>query len=217
MTTTTLDPDLLERAARRYHDLGADALARRHAGRRTWPTGCGSPAPSRPTPSCCTRRWSSSPAPRSSPGSRPTASGPRSSGCSPCSTSSRPGRGRAARAGPRRPARRAEPRPGASPPRSRPATWRRPTSRPRAWRTPPRPTSSRRCSASTVLPNLAAAAHAPIFLYHLPRVAPRGEATPELLRPLARELARHPGLGIEWVHDRPATRRLTRRAGGRAG
>lgn len=57
---------------------------------------------------------------------------------------------------------------------------------------------------STVLPNLAAAAHAPIFLYHLPRVAPRGEATPELLRPLARELARHPGLGIEWVHDRPA-------------
>ena len=42
-----------------------------------------------------------------------------------------------------------------------------------------------------VLPNLAAAAHAPIFLYHLPRVAPRGEATAELLRPLARELARH--------------------------
>jgi hypothetical protein len=58
---------------------------------------------------------------------------------------------------------------------------------------------------TTVLPNLAAAAHAPIFLYHLPRVAPRGEATPELLRPLARELARSPGLGIEWVHDRPAT------------
>src|SRR6185295_10185463 len=54
---------------------------------------------------------------------------------------------------------------------------------------------------TTVLPNLAAAAHAPIFLYHLPRVAPRGEATPELLRPLARELARYPGLGIEWVGD----------------
>jgi hypothetical protein len=56
-----------------------------------------------------------------------------------------------------------------------------------------------------VLPNLAAAAHAPIFLYHLPRVAPRGEATAELLRPLARELARYPGLGIEWLRERPAT------------
>src|SRR6478609_6364081 len=58
---------------------------------------------------------------------------------------------------------------------------------------------------NAVLPNLAAAAHAPIFLYHLPRVAPRGDATAELLRPLARELARYPGLGIEWVRDRPAT------------
>jgi hypothetical protein len=58
---------------------------------------------------------------------------------------------------------------------------------------------------AAVLPNLAAAAHAPIFLYQLPRVAPRGDATPELLRPLARELARYPGLGIQWVHDRPAT------------
>jgi len=58
---------------------------------------------------------------------------------------------------------------------------------------------------AAVLPNLAAAAHAPIFLYQLPRVAPRGDATPELLRPLARELARYPGLAIEWVQDRPAT------------
>ena len=56
-----------------------------------------------------------------------------------------------------------------------------------------------------VLPALAAAGHAPIFLYHLPRVAPRGEATAELLRPLARELARAPGWHIGWVADRPAT------------
>jgi hypothetical protein len=62
-----------------------------------------------------------------------------------------------------------------------------------------------RLIGAAVLPNLAAAAHAPIFLYQLPRVAPRGEATPELLRPLARELARYPGLAIEWVQDRPTS------------
>jgi hypothetical protein len=62
-----------------------------------------------------------------------------------------------------------------------------------------------RTIGDAVLPNLAAAGHAPIFLYQLPRVAPRGEATPELLRPLARELARYPGLAIEWVRDRPVT------------
>lgn len=56
-----------------------------------------------------------------------------------------------------------------------------------------------------VLPSLAAAGHASIFLMQLPRVAPRGEATPALLRPLARELARGPGLAIEWVRDRPAS------------
>jgi len=44
--------------------------------------------------------------------------------------------------------------------------------------------------ADDVVPRLSAAAHAPIFLYQLPRVAPRGELTGELLRPLARELAR---------------------------
>jgi hypothetical protein len=58
---------------------------------------------------------------------------------------------------------------------------------------------------SVVLPDLAAAAHAPIFLYQLPRVAPRGEATPRLLRPLVRELARYPGLSIEWIQARPST------------
>ena len=41
-----------------------------------------------------------------------------------------------------------------------------------------------------VLPSLAAAGHAPIFLYQLPRVSPRGEAPTALLRPLARELGR---------------------------
>ena len=60
-----------------------------------------------------------------------------------------------------------------------------------------------------LLPALGAAGHAPIFLYHLPRVAPRGEASPELVRPLARELARAPDLQITWTADRP-------RAGGSA-
>ena len=56
-----------------------------------------------------------------------------------------------------------------------------------------------------VLPSLAAAGHAPIFLYQLPRVSPRGEAPTALLRPLARELGRFPQLQLEWVNDRPAT------------
>ena len=55
-----------------------------------------------------------------------------------------------------------------------------------------------------VLPGLAAAGHAPIFLYQYPRAAPRAEATMGLLRPLARELARYPQLHISWVADRPA-------------
>jgi hypothetical protein len=67
------------------------------------------------------------------------------------------------------------------------------------------PGGLRSCIGDAVLPNLAAAAHAPIFLYHLPRAAPRGEATPELLRPLVRELARHPGLQIDWVSERHTT------------
>jgi hypothetical protein len=53
-----------------------------------------------------------------------------------------------------------------------------------------------------VTPRLAAAAHAPIFLYQLPRVAPRGELTGELLRGLARELARAPGWRLHWVDGR---------------
>jgi hypothetical protein len=57
--------------------------------------------------------------------------------------------------------------------------------------------------ADAVLPRLAAAAHAPIFLFLLPRVAPRGELTGELLRPLARELARAPDWNLTWYQDRP--------------
>jgi hypothetical protein len=53
-----------------------------------------------------------------------------------------------------------------------------------------------------VTPRLAAAAHAPIFLYHLPRVAPRGEVTGELLRGLARELGRAPGWKLHWIDER---------------
>ena len=56
-----------------------------------------------------------------------------------------------------------------------------------------------------VLPSVAAAGHAPIFLYQLPRVSPRGEAATALLRPLARELGRFPQLQLEWVQDRPTT------------
>lgn len=56
-----------------------------------------------------------------------------------------------------------------------------------------------------VLPSLAAAGHAPIFLYQMPRVSPRGEAPTALLRPLARELGRFPQLQLEWVQHRPTT------------
>lgn len=62
-------------------------------------------------------------------------------------------------------------------------------------------TALRSLLTAAVLPRLSAAAHAPIFLYQLPRVAPRGEITPELLRPLARELARFPDWKLGWVDD----------------
>src|SRR5262249_57244905 len=57
--------------------------------------------------------------------------------------------------------------------------------------------------AADVVPRLAAAAHGPIFLYQLPRVAPRGEMSGELLRGLARELGRAPTWRIHWIDDRP--------------
>jgi hypothetical protein len=55
--------------------------------------------------------------------------------------------------------------------------------------------------AAPLVPSLAAAAHAPIFLFELPRVAPRGELPVALLRPLARELARHPDWSLTWHED----------------
>jgi hypothetical protein len=53
----------------------------------------------------------------------------------------------------------------------------------------------------TVLPRLSAAAHGSILLYQLPRIAPRGELPTELLRPLARELAREPSWRLTWMED----------------
>jgi hypothetical protein len=65
------------------------------------------------------------------------------------------------------------------------------------------PDELRTLLADAVVPRLAAAAHAPIFLYQLPRIAPRGEVTGELLRGLARELARAPEWRIHWIDGRP--------------
>lgn len=52
--------------------------------------------------------------------------------------------------------------------------------------------------ADPVVPLLSAAAHGSIFLYHLPRVAPRSRAAARMLRSLVRELARHPGWELTW-------------------
>jgi hypothetical protein len=56
--------------------------------------------------------------------------------------------------------------------------------------------------ADTILPSLAAAAHAPIFFWLSPRVTPRGQMTGELLRPLVRELARQPSWKLRWIDQR---------------
>lgn len=61
--------------------------------------------------------------------------------------------------------------------------------------------------AGPLLPRLAAAGHAPILLWLLPRVAPDGRLSPELIRGPARELARHPAWRFRWyehVPTRPA-------------
>ena len=88
MTTTTLDPDLLDRAARRYHDLGADA----------WPDATLVGVRRRPGPGPACRPGRLVRAPRAAGAARPDrapplgrarrASAPRSCGCSRCSTSS---------------------------------------------------------------------------------------------------------------------------------
>jgi hypothetical protein len=57
----------------------------------------------------------------------------------------------------------------------------------------------RRLLADVVVPSLAAAAHGSIFLYLMPRIAPRGELSGAMLRPLVRELTRDAGLELEWI------------------
>ena len=52
-----------------------------------------------------------------------------------------------------------------------------------------------RLLTAEIAPSLAAAAHGSIFLAQMPRIAPRGELTGELLRPLARELGAIPNGG----------------------
>jgi hypothetical protein len=65
-----------------------------------------------------------------------------------------------------------------------------------------KPRELRQLLADTLVPRLSAAAHGTIFLYQLPRVAPRGEIGGELLRSLARELARYPDWRLSWQDDR---------------
>lgn len=59
-----------------------------------------------------------------------------------------------------------------------------------------------RALADAFLPSLAAAGHAPIFLYLLPRVAPRSAAAAQMVRGTARELARHPDWNVTWHRHR---------------
>ena len=47
-------------------------------------------------------------------------------------------------------------------------------------------------------PSLAAAAHGPIFLHHLPRALPRSPVAGARFGTLAREVARHPGWELRW-------------------
>lgn len=54
-----------------------------------------------------------------------------------------------------------------------------------------------------VLPRLSAAAHGNIFLYQLPRIAPRSATAGQMARGLVRELAREPGWRLTWHLDRP--------------
>jgi len=63
------------------------------------------------------------------------------------------------------------------------------------------PSDLRALLADDVVRSLAAAAHGSIFLHHLPRIASRGEITGELLRGLARELARYPDWRLRWVDE----------------
>ena len=55
-----------------------------------------------------------------------------------------------------------------------------------------------------VLPRLSAAAHGNIFLYQLPRIAPRSRVAGDMARGLVRELARQPDWNLTWHLDRPS-------------
>ena len=63
------------------------------------------------------------------------------------------------------------------------------------------PEEIRRLLAAPVARSLAAAGHASILLYLLPRIAPGGEVTGTVLRGPARELARHPDWRLHWFDD----------------
>ncbi|MBY0276766.1 hypothetical protein K2Z84_15620, partial [Candidatus Binatia bacterium] len=58
-----------------------------------------------------------------------------------------------------------------------------------------------RALADDVVPRLAAAAHGSIFLYHLPRVAPRSAAVARMLRGLVRELTRERDWRLGWFRS----------------
>ena len=60
------------------------------------------------------------------------------------------------------------------------------------------PEMLRSCLADVVAPSLAAAAHGSIFLYLLPRVAPRGEELTAMIRPLVRD---YPDLDPDGTHE----------------
>jgi len=64
-----------------------------------------------------------------------------------------------------------------------------------AWSTP---TELATALADTVVPRLSAAGHGSIFLYQLPRIAPRSLVAGGMLRGLVRELARHPTWRLRW-------------------
>jgi hypothetical protein len=66
------------------------------------------------------------------------------------------------------------------------------------------PVALARALADDVIPRLSAAAHGPIFLYHLPRIAPRSRACVKMLRGLVRELARAPEWRLVWQTQRSA-------------
>ncbi len=50
-----------------------------------------------------------------------------------------------------------------------------------------------------IVPSLAAAAHGPIFLHLLPRVAPRSSIAGSMFGSMAREVARHPDWALTWM------------------